>query len=62
MLHEELGIALRFVSSGHPKPNEQMERVNKEIKRSIHRYALLNPNTNCFNWHLEILVGLRIVV
>ena len=46
MLCEELGITLHFVSSGWPEANGQVERVNREIKRSISRYALLNLNTS----------------
>ena len=48
-LCEDLGITLRFVSSGRPEANGQVESVNREIKRSICRYALLNPNTSWFD-------------
>ena len=61
-LCEELGITLRLVSSGRPEANGQVERVNREIKRSICRYALLHPTTAWFDWILEVLVGLRMVV
>ena len=61
-LCEELGITLRFVSSGRPEANGQVERVNREIKRSIRRYALLHPTTAWFDWIPEVLVGLRMVV
>ena len=62
ILCEKLGIMLCFVSSGHPEANGQVERVKKEIKRSIYRYALFNPNTNWLNWLLEIPVGLCIIM
>ena len=62
MLCEEVGIALCFVSRGCPEADRQIERGNREIKRSIRRYDLLNSNTIRFDWLLEILVGLHMVV
>ena len=50
------------MSSGCPEANVQVEKVNREIKRSIRRYALLNLNTSWFDWLPEILVGLHMVV
>ena len=61
-LWEELGITLRFVSSGRPEANRQVERVNREIKRSIRRYTLLHPTTAWFDWIPEVLVRLHMVV
>ena len=61
-LCEALGITLRLVSRNRPKANRQVEKINREIKRSFRRYALFNPNTSWFDWLLEILEGLRIVV
>ena len=62
MLCEELRIMPRFVFCGLPEANGQVERVHKEINRSIRRYTLLNLNTSWFDWLLEILVGLRMGV
>ena len=61
-LCEELGITLRLASSGRPEANGQVERVNRETKRSIRRYALLHPTTAWFDWIPVVLVGLRMVV
>ena len=62
MLHEALGIVLRFVSDSPPEANGQVDRVDMKIKASIHRFVLLNPNSNWFAWLLEILVGLHMVL
>ena len=62
MLYKELGIMLRFVSRGRPVANRQVEKVYREIKRSVQRYALLNPKTNWFDWLAEIMVGLSMVM
>ena len=61
-LCKELRITLRLVSSGCPEANGQVERVNREIKRSICRYALLHPTTAWFDWIPEVLVGFCMVV
>ena len=61
-LCEELGITLRLVLIGRLEANGQVKRVNREIKQSIHRYALLHPTAAWFDWILEVLVGLCMVV
>ncbi len=35
----DLGITVRIASSGHPQANGSVERINKEIKRSIRNYC-----------------------
>ena len=62
ILCEKLGITLHFVSNGRFEMNRQVEKANRDIKRSISRYDVLNPNISWFDWHLEILVDLHIVV
>ena len=54
----DLGKTLHIVSNYCFKANGQIEKVNREIKRAIRRYALLNPNSSWFNWLLEIFIGL----
>ena len=61
-LCEDLGITFSFVSSARSEANVQVERANREIKRSIRKYPILNLNTSWFDWLLEILVGLRMGV
>lgn len=61
-LCNSLGVTIRTATSGYPRSNGQVERVNREIKTAIRKYCSQFPNTTWYDWLPEVLAGLRMLV